>query len=139
MSEIKVDNLTGKTSAGSITVTSEGGAATQSLQQGLAKSWLNLNGTGTIAARDSLNISSIVDHSSGRYGPVLNSAMSNTNYSLTGTSNLNPGDTFSAPGNIIIGSNNVIATTTSTYEASNYVTSYVDSKYVFTQVFGDLA
>ena len=37
MSEIKVDTLTGKTSAGDITVTSEGGAATQSLQQGLAK------------------------------------------------------------------------------------------------------
>jgi len=35
MSTILVDNLTGKTSAGSITVTSEGGAATQSLQQEL--------------------------------------------------------------------------------------------------------
>ena len=37
MSEIKVDTLTGKTSAGDITVTSEGGAATMQLQQGLAK------------------------------------------------------------------------------------------------------
>ncbi len=37
MSTVIADNLTGKTSAGDITVTSEGGAATMQLQQGLAK------------------------------------------------------------------------------------------------------
>jgi hypothetical protein len=42
MSTILVDNLTGKTSAGDITVTSEGGAATMQLQQGLAKRGLLL-------------------------------------------------------------------------------------------------
>ena len=46
MSTILVDNLTGKTSAGDITVTSEGGAATQSLQQGLAKAWAGLTYSG---------------------------------------------------------------------------------------------
>jgi hypothetical protein len=51
MSTILVDNLTGKTSAGDITVTSEGGAATMQLQQGLAKAWVNFNGTGTVALR----------------------------------------------------------------------------------------
>ena len=34
---LKVDELQGIATAGDITVTSEGGAATQSLQQGLAK------------------------------------------------------------------------------------------------------
>tara|TARA_R110000796_G_scaffold116065_1_gene228510 strand:+ start:90 stop:509 length:420 start_codon:yes stop_codon:yes gene_type:complete len=139
MSEIKTNKLTGTSTAGVILVTGEGNSTTTNLQQGLAKSWLNMNGTGTVAARDSLNISSIVDNSAGRYGPVLTSAMGNTNYSLTGTSNLNSGDTFSAPGNLVLGMSLAIATTTSTYEASNYVSSYVDSKYVFTQVFGDLA
>jgi hypothetical protein len=67
MSTILVDNLTGKTSAGSITVTSEGGAATQSLQQGLAKAWINFDGTGTISTRDSLNVSSISDEGTGYY------------------------------------------------------------------------
>ena len=43
MSEIKVDTLTGKTTAGDITVTSEGGAATMQLQQGLAKAWVGFN------------------------------------------------------------------------------------------------
>jgi hypothetical protein len=38
MSTILVDNLTGKTSAGDITVTSEGGAATQSVAAGVGES-----------------------------------------------------------------------------------------------------
>ena len=66
MSEIKVDNLTGKTSAGDITVTSEGGAATQSLQQGLAKAWVlydQLDGTADTVG--SLNLSTLVDVATG--------------------------------------------------------------------------
>ena len=81
MSEIKVDNLTGKTTAGSITVTSEGGAATQSLQQGLAKAWHTLHGTDTIATLDSLNVSSIVDSGTGNYGILFVNAFSNKNFS----------------------------------------------------------
>ena len=55
MSTIVADNLTGKTTAGSVTVTSEGGAATQSLQQGLAKVWVNINGSsGTPTAVEQL-------------------------------------------------------------------------------------
>tara|TARA_S200002703_G_scaffold129113_1_gene116081 strand:+ start:1505 stop:1912 length:408 start_codon:yes stop_codon:yes gene_type:complete len=67
MSEIIVDELKGKTSTGDITVTSEGGAATQSLQQGLCKSWANGDGTGTVSLRDSLNCSGMVDNSAGNY------------------------------------------------------------------------
>ena len=48
-------------------VKSEGGAATTSLRQGLAKSWINLNGTGTIAARDSFNVASLTDSGTGKY------------------------------------------------------------------------
>jgi hypothetical protein len=81
MSTILVDNLTGKTSAGSITVTSEGGAATQSLQQGLAKAWVNFNGTGTIAIRDSLSVSGLVDNAAGNYDVNFSNNMSNDDYS----------------------------------------------------------
>jgi len=66
MSTVITDNLTGKTSAGNVTITSEGGAATQSLQQGVAKAWNNFNGTGTIATRDSFNISGMTDVSTGQ-------------------------------------------------------------------------
>jgi len=81
MSELIIDTLTGKTSAGSVTVTSEGGAATQSLQQGLAKAWVNLNGTGTIAVRDSLNIASLTDIGTGGYDTNFTNNFSAADYS----------------------------------------------------------
>jgi len=83
MSSILVDNLTGKTTAGNVTVTSEGGAATFQLQQGLAKAWINLNGTGTAAARDSFNCTLSVDNGSGDYTFAITSAMDNSDYSFT--------------------------------------------------------
>jgi len=82
MSEIITDKLTGKTSAGDVTITSEGGAATMQLQQGLAKVWINFNGTGTIAIRDSYAVTSIVDDGTGTYTTNFSNAMSNINYSV---------------------------------------------------------
>ena len=137
---LKVDDLRGNTSAGNITITSEGGSATMQLQQGLTKAWVNINGSsGTPTSRDSLNISSITDYSTGRYAPVLTSAMGNTNYSFCGITNANTGDTFNSPNNLVMGINNVITTTTSTFEMTNYASAYADSKYCFGHVFGDLA
>ena len=81
MSELKVDTLTGKTSAGDITVTSEGGAATMQLQQGLAKAWHNVVGTGTISIADALNVSSISDLNTGVYQINFSNNMSNAVYS----------------------------------------------------------
>ena len=88
MSTILVDNLTGKTTAGNVTVTSEGGAATMHMQQGLAKAWVRYDATSTNSINDSLNISSIRDGAAaGRQGITLSSAMANTNWSVqcTGT------------------------------------------------------
>ena len=82
MSEILVDNLIGKTSAGNITVTSEGGAATQSLQQGLCKQWSNYSGAG-ITFRDSFNTTSATDNGTGRYTINLTSAMSTNDNAYT--------------------------------------------------------
>jgi len=91
MSEIKVDTLTGKTTAGDITVTSEGGAATMQLQQGLAKVWVNFNGTGTIAIRDSLSASGLVDNGTGNYTVNFTNAMSSANFSALATCGLDSG------------------------------------------------
>ena len=88
MSTILVDNLTGKTSAGSITVTSEGGAATQSLQQGLAKAWINFNGS-TFATNDSLNVASNVDNGSGDYTVTVTNAFDSANYATAVNANSN--------------------------------------------------
>ena len=82
-SQLKVDTLTGVTTAGSISVTGEGNSTTTNLQQGLAKAWVNFNGTGTIATRDSLNHSSLTDHGAGNYTSTISSAMGNTNYAVS--------------------------------------------------------
>ena len=63
MSEIITNKLTGKTAAGNVVITA--GSATMQLQQGVAKAWNNVNGTGTIASRDSFNISGITDNGTG--------------------------------------------------------------------------
>ena len=77
---LKVDDLRGNTSAGDITITSEGGAATQSLQQGLAKVWINFNGTGSIASRDSFSVSSLTDDGTGSYDINFSNNTGNANY-----------------------------------------------------------
>ena len=79
---LKVDAMQGVTSAGDITITSEGGAATQSLQQGLAKAWVNFNGTGTIAIRESINGSSLSDVGTGNYRLNFTSNMNSATYSF---------------------------------------------------------
>jgi len=61
---LKVDALQGITAAGDITVTSEGGAATQSLQQGLAKAWFVYDQAAD-TIDNSVSISSISDTSTG--------------------------------------------------------------------------
>ena len=78
---LKVDELRGIASAGDITVTSEGGAATQSLQQGLAKSWLQLNGS-TFAVTDSLNISGATDNGTGDYTASYTNNMNSVVYAI---------------------------------------------------------
>ena len=82
MSTLITNTFTGKTSAGSIVVTGEGGSNTTNLQQGLAKSWANLNGTSTIALRDSLNVASITDDGTGDYDFTYTTAFGNVNYSI---------------------------------------------------------
>jgi len=80
MSTLAINTLTGQTSASSITVRGEG-SATTNLQQGLKKVWINLNGGGTIATRDSFNVTSITDDATGRYTVTIANDMSSGNYS----------------------------------------------------------
>jgi hypothetical protein len=79
-SKVLVDELAGKTAAGNITITSEGGAATMQLQQGVAKAWVDFNGTGTVSVDDSFNISSADDNGTGYYQFNYTSSMSSTAY-----------------------------------------------------------
>ncbi len=70
---LRVDTLTDASSNNSI--------ATSVLFNGSNKAWINLNGTSTIANRDSYNISGITDNGTGDYTETFTSNMSNANYS----------------------------------------------------------
>ena len=50
-------------------------------QARVAKAWVNFNGSGTVAIRDSYNVSSITDNSTGNYTVNFSTAMANANYS----------------------------------------------------------
>tara|TARA_R110001592_G_scaffold95171_1_gene274445 strand:+ start:315 stop:755 length:441 start_codon:yes stop_codon:yes gene_type:complete len=80
MSEILVNKLTGTSTAGSILVTGEGNSTTTNLQQGLAKAWINFNGTGTAAVGDSLNLTSLTDNGTGNYTVTIANNMAAVTY-----------------------------------------------------------
>lgn len=50
---------------------------------GIAKAWVLFNGTGTVAIRDSFNVSSITDNSSGNYTVNFTTAMSSADYACS--------------------------------------------------------
>lgn len=54
--------------------------------RGIAASWLSLNGAGTIAVRDSQNISSVIDNGTGSYTENFTANMADTVYSFSGAS-----------------------------------------------------
>ena len=56
--------------------------AVQNGMTGIAKAWVNFNGTGTVAIRSSFNVSSITDNGTGDYTVNFTTAMPNANYSM---------------------------------------------------------
>ena len=133
--EIKTNTLKGQTTAGSITVTGEGGTATFVLQQGLCKSWVNFDGSESpLTSRDSFNVSSLVDNGTGNYDQVYTNNMSSANHSVTGT----------GADNIPIASNRdrnfeMAAESTSQSNLNFFLSSQQDMNHVYGQIFGDLA
>ena len=129
MSEIKVDTLTGKTSAGDITVT-VGATATQGLQQGLAKAWVNWNAIGTVAIRDSINVSSIDDNSAGQFDVNYSNIFAIAGYCPT---------TAGFGGSGFSGVYDFSLQTTAYVNIRYYAGGYYDSNTCNTAIHGDLA
>ena len=83
MSEIKVDTLTGKTTANDITVT-VGATVTQSLEKGLGKAWVNMDGTASSNhIRTSHGLASITDSGTGQYILNFSDAFADADYVAT--------------------------------------------------------
>ena len=80
-SELRVDNLKGSTTGGSINVLGEGTSATTNLQQGLGKSWCNFDGTaGSVSFADSFNMSGLTDNATGDFTVTFANDMANATY-----------------------------------------------------------
>ena len=85
-SQLKVDTLTGVTTAGSILVTGEGNSTTTSLQSGLLKAWGNFDGSGTVGTNDSFNMDSLTDNGTGNYTVSITNDLANANGCVSGYS-----------------------------------------------------
>ena len=81
---VKVNQLSGIDTAGSILVTGEGNSTTTNLQQGLLKVWVNFDGGASGAAsRDSFNVSGMTDGGTGVYTIGISNAMGSINFCFT--------------------------------------------------------
>ena len=132
MSTLVIDTIQGKTTAGSVNVRGEGSNNTN-LQQGLAKSWVNLDGTDADAtARDSFNVGSTTDVGTGNYSCTFTNNMSNDDYANNVTGR---GST------VVFGSINdgKYATSTVGIYLFNTSGSLTAATYAITSVHGDLA
>lgn len=122
-SELRVNTL--KDAAGNNSI------ATSFVAGGSAKAWVNFNGTGTIAARDSLNLSSLTDNATSDYTINPANALANANYCGIGNGWESGGYT----------STTTYTPTTSSLRVkySSPVAANADSSYVNTAIHGDLA
>jgi hypothetical protein len=77
MSTLKVTNIQ-DTSGGNSSTTAE-------IKNGIAKAWVNFNGTGTVAIRASFNVSSITDNGVGDYTVNFATALADANYAVFGS------------------------------------------------------
>ena len=84
-SQLKVDTLTGVTTAGSIDVTGEGNSTTTNLQQGLAKQWVNIDAsTSTPSLENSFNVASLTDQGTGLFDYNTTNNFSNAKFAGSG-------------------------------------------------------
>tara|TARA_B100001093_G_C26511755_1_gene877781 strand:- start:40 stop:420 length:381 start_codon:yes stop_codon:yes gene_type:complete len=125
MSTLKVNTIQNTSAAHSSTP--------EEIAQGRAKAWVNFNGEGTIAIRDSFNVSSITDVATGRYTIVFSNAMSNANYAFSGTAG-NEGNTT---GTHTIVPDAALSTSQLSIRVIQTSSSTTDQDYVSVIVFGD--
>jgi len=133
MSTLNVSNITdGTTTVG-----------TSYVVNGSAKAWVNFNGTGTIAIRDSQGVSGLVDNGTGDYTSNFTSGFSAVDY--TGTT----GSSWDTVTSGVINFNRAVGSsgysTTSLFRMQNVVVDSttnrtgLDVNYLYAVFHGDLA
>jgi hypothetical protein len=126
-SQLKVDTLTGVTTAGSIVVTGEGNSTTTNLQQGLAKAFCRASDAASLT--NTFNIASGTDNGTGNYTYTFTNNMSTNKSSGTAVAITN-GARMSTYSNV----------QTSSYDTDTHNESGTDTDAsTATNTFGDLA
>ena len=128
MSTLKVTNIqaTGETASRAVS--------------GVAAAWVNFDGTGTIASRDSMNVSSLTDYNTGQYGVTFSSSFSSNDYAISAISTWNVGSSSSTTTNL--NGDPGYTPTASLYNTLSYRTNdnaSFDPAFVLGTVHGDLA
>ena len=135
MSTLRTNALEGVDAKNSITIVAgAGNVTTTNVQEGLCKVWCNFNGEGTIATRDSFNVSGLTDNSTGDYTVSINNNMANASYSyVIGKRNNRPAD----------GDGSASSTTSSQFEHNSFEgnlnSNREDNDRNYSALFGDLA
>ena len=144
-SELKVDKITGVTTAGSIVVTGEGNSTTTNLQQGLAKAWIRYDGTSVTdntdlaGVGDSFNYTSVVDGGTGKYTFTFTNNMGNVNWSGSALGKHDNDTTNNADNRQSILMHTILTSSFITWASETSAATYNDSALGHNQVFGDLA
>jgi hypothetical protein len=128
MSTLKVTNIqaTGETASRAVS--------------GVAAAWVNFNGTGTIATRDSVNVASLTDVSAGQYDVTFTSSMDNANYSFVTNASTTSGGLSTV---ISLAGSGAGGTTLTTkfrvYTLTGGGSTFTDIEFINSNVHGDLA
>jgi hypothetical protein len=137
-SQLNVDTIKGKSTAGSISIQGEG-SATINLQQGMIKAWFNFSPNNSNTYRDSsnINVSGVTDNATGDFSHAFTNNMSNDDFSFTTGTNGNSNEG--------VNSYNMYyepASTGSDFVRSQNISSGatpLDAYYIMGMVAGDLA
>lgn len=110
--------------------------ANQKFNRSALKAWVNFNGTGTVAIRDSENVSSITDHGTGDYTVNFTNNMADTNYLVQITCSHATDDADASFGYMERTGQAVGSVRIHTQEES---VTYSNPEHVFVAIIGDLA
>ena len=111
---------------------------TATVVNGSAKAWVNFNGTGTIAARDSENVSSLTDNGTGDYTVNFTGAFGAADYVFHVYTGTDIGNTFRGARGIAIAAGSILYRSIFVSGLTGQGTPE-DDKFQFVSTHGDLA
>ena len=126
--------MAGKIIADTLEHSTAGSVDTQYVVDGSLKQWVNMDGSGTISTRDSLNNSSLTDNGTGNYTITHTNSFSNANYApviATGNTGIRAYPDIADSGTVQAGQYGIIA--------SNSSGTLVDARICAGHAAGDLA